>query len=59
VLEVATGTSLRHARAFDRSQLRDHGHADRNDVTLIAVELVTNALKHHQASTVTLRLSTP
>ncbi len=60
VLQVATGTSLRHARAFVHSQLRDHGHADRkDDATLIAVELVINALKHTSASTVTLRLSSP
>ncbi len=60
VLPVAAGTGLRPMRAFIGSRLREHGLNDRqHDATLVATELVTNALLHTSASTVTLRLSNP
>ncbi|MBC7372589.1 MAG: hypothetical protein H7323_01180 [Frankiales bacterium] len=60
VLEVPTAACLHHTRTFVRSQLHEHGPADRtDDATLIAIELVTNALEHTSASIVTLRLSSP
>jgi len=52
--------SLRALRPSIRAQLSQHGLADReDDATLVTTELVTNALRHTTATTVTLCLSSP